>query len=120
MAHTDGPWITSDDPNGGDGLNISDTQKRRVAHTSAVRNIRGKVIKNPIEPDEAQANARLIAAAPDLLAALERLLFLVHARTEQLTEMFGGDEMSSKDYENEIHNAWKGVRAAIAKATRRE
>ena len=75
--HTSGPWIVNDDPNSGDGLNILDIQGRRVAHTSAVRNIAGKVIKNPIDPREARDNAHLIADAPKMLEALHDLMSAV-------------------------------------------
>lgn len=52
-----------------------------------------------LSPDEMRANANLIAAAPDLLAALKRLL--------SATEQNLGD----------IHDAEEQARAAIAKAT---
>ena len=84
--HTPGPWqVNNNDP-----LQVcdSDGEKRGC---SPIANTRGK-------RGEAKANARLIAAAPELLAALESLL----------------------DYDNlgayERANVRKQSRAAIAKA----
>lgn len=78
--HTAGPWQLDDD--GfiyGEGFIVSDP------HSSP-----------EIDIDEREANARLIAAAPEMLAALE----LVTAHDGKLT---GGD--------------WAQIQAAIAKAT---
>lgn len=66
--HTPGPWHV-DGPNAGLGAGIRDARERRIAHTaeSYTNN------RDPILTDEAQANARLIASAPDLLAENETL-----------------------------------------------
>ena len=55
MAHTPGPWTTDD------GMNLTG---------------QGGVLIGELNPfvDECDDNARLIAAAPDLLAALESVL----------------------------------------------
>lgn len=58
MAHTPGPWWVDADP--GEGVEVHDGFGR----TASVWG----------EEDTATANARLIAAAPDLLAALRRLV----------------------------------------------
>lgn len=70
-AHTPGPWKIGP-RNAGNGANISDSHGRYLAHTSAVRNLNGDHLdpERHIETAEAVANAHLIAAAPDLLAAL--------------------------------------------------
>jgi len=55
MGHTPGPWWVDDDP--GEGVEVQDGFGR----TASVWG----------DEDTAKANARLIAAAPDLLAALK-------------------------------------------------
>jgi len=66
--HTPGPWPLSET---GDG-------KRYVIGEGLVSGPKGyevaEVYSDDCDPAEAIANARLIAAAPDLLAALERLV----------------------------------------------
>mgnify|MGYP006977242181 CR=1 FL=1 len=54
--HTVGPWFTSD-PDGGGGI--------------LIKPIPGQVVAQCDELPEMEANARLIAAAPELLEALE-------------------------------------------------
>lgn len=65
MKHTPAPW-KADEENCADGLNIQDTEGRRIAFTATIRN----PDYTPLITDEAIANARLIAAAPELLEAL--------------------------------------------------
>lgn len=70
MTHTPGPWLTLFD-NAGGGRNIGIEHKGRfigIAHTGAVRAPNVLHGREPIEEDEAKANATLIAGAPDLLA----------------------------------------------------
>lgn len=64
--HTPGPWTVSD-KNSYDDFNIRDGDKRVVAQA-----IHPWTVDNAA--DEVAANARLIAAAPDLLAALEAVV----------------------------------------------
>jgi hypothetical protein len=81
--HTPGPWFLDDDGR------IFDTPDRGqlVAEVATA---------DPAEPpaEEDVANARLIAAAPDLLAALEKVVAISDRK----------------------HDAWDEARAAIAKA----
>ena len=71
-AHTPGPWVRDEDNCGGGaglvavGKSKSGKGGPRVAWTSRV--VSGGVVV--ISDDEAKANADLIAAAPELLAAL--------------------------------------------------
>lgn len=69
--HTPGPWVTGKNNCGG-GSNVVDGLGRHLAHTAAVRNINGQVLpeKDRVEDPEAKANARLIAAAPEMLETL--------------------------------------------------
>jgi hypothetical protein len=55
-AHTPGPWVVHEDDM---GLSI---------------HARDLLVADLVQHDEVDANAALISAAPDLLAALERLL----------------------------------------------
>jgi len=76
MTHTPGPWVVLLD-NAGGGRNIGIEYKGRfigIAHTGAVRAPNVLHGREPIEEDEAKANAVLIAAAPDLLDALKGLI----------------------------------------------
>lgn len=59
-----------------------------------------------VKGDNAQTDARLIAAAPELLAALRELVFVINQDDD-------GDFFICKEAAQEIENA----RAAIAKAT---
>lgn len=67
VKHTPGPW----ERNGG---SIIDARGNVIAQRFSRRHIeRGETWADCIEPVEADANARLIASAPALLAALKAL-----------------------------------------------
>jgi hypothetical protein len=73
--HTPGPYYVIEN-NAAGGRNIGIKHNGRligIAHTGAVRAPMILQGRAPIEEDEAQANAALIAAAPDMLAALEKV-----------------------------------------------
>jgi len=97
--HTPGPWF-ADEPHSGDA-------DRAVYSLTAVNKSRHYVARvyggGPLAPrdPEMDANARLIAAAPDMLRALERLVWL---NTSQ--------GVSDYDYDTAMENA----NAAIARA----
>ena len=67
--HTPGPWKLNTD--GDTGMNDSGCILDSIGHV-IVTDIYG-TFKNGRTTGEAEANARLIAAAPDLLAALEEI-----------------------------------------------
>lgn len=67
--HTPGPWMVTN-PNYGSGLCIESTMGSVVAHTAVYSNPRFPV-SSRISSESAEANARLIASAPELLAALK-------------------------------------------------
>jgi hypothetical protein len=89
MSHTPGPWeIESEDD---DGVPYDDG----VTITSAEGPVAFRVI---------DCSAPLISAAPELLGAARIAL-----------SMMGGDDSGPDD--DEIHDEWERVRAAIRKAT---
>jgi hypothetical protein len=101
-AHTPGPWSVGED-NVGDGCNIRDANGNRVAHTATSRNHGTE----KIDPAEAKANARLIAAAPDLLKALKELLDASEASP---------DDLPAHEYESIVADAHNRARAALSRA----
>lgn len=96
--HTPGPWSFKAYPEDHDCLVpslsvwVSADGWEQFAHVATGNNIDGN------DP-EGIANARLISAAPDLLAALQTLCSMRDMSSDQLTA------------------AWDAARAAIAKAT---
>ena len=66
--HTPGPWTMH--PRGKDGAEVRATASVAWCGSAWTLGSENQVIR----ADEAQANARLIAAAPDLLAACEEFL----------------------------------------------
>lgn len=103
---TKGPWTLGTEELAGDGLKVFGASGINVGWTSAVRS-RGGVVIDPhcrIEAEEAKANAALIAAAPELYEALERLsAYLDIPEDENFAEI-----------EESIE--FKAARAALAKA----
>ena len=96
--HTPGPWQLEADPCHVDSLTTVTGGQRMNAHPNAWPAHPLTVqVGGMASVKEAQANARLIAAAPELLAALERASAML-ARFPQCDD------------------AWKQARAAIAKA----
>ena len=75
MSHTPGPWHVS--PNPDSKFIYCNKQKKggkffAVAESISVRSIQDADALRGISPEEAKANAILIAAAPELLKALWR------------------------------------------------
>lgn len=88
MGHTAGPWTLP--------------KFTTIDKTIRIREPAVLVDFDDVDHDEQAANARLIAAAPDLLAACQSML-----RTCG----------SSADWNGETHESLKLIEAAIAKAT---
>jgi hypothetical protein len=101
--HTPGPWRVTNNPDGvyHDTMSLVVTDKGEVC---GPRQIRLQA------PGDVEANARLIAAAPDLLAALKALLVMCHS-----PEPVKLDEALTWRENDERAEAM--ARAAIAKAT---
>jgi len=99
-THTPGPWtIHSEAANAASGSPIN--SEIRGGHHVVVR-------LGTMHADSTKANARLIAAAPDLLAALQAIVNKAHPRADYLngdaTHYIGPKELVD------------AARAAIAKA----
>lgn len=89
MNHTPGPWYTAETINGDILIIAKDGESGR--QISVVRSI-----VDGLTEQEQLANARLMASAPDLLKALEEVLYT--------------------DCDSYNYYMWERVRAAIAKS----
>lgn len=103
MNHTPGPW------------NQMQSTPREVADANGISvaiTVTGYMLGHEITLQQAEANARLIAAAPDLLAALTECVTALQAELENRQE--AGADMT--EYAEEIANPLEIARAAIEKA----
>lgn len=98
MSHTPGPWLFCDDS--GPHRNIW-AEARMIA----------RVDGDEVDCEAADANARLIASAPELLQALERAVALI---AWELKHDVTNEWPNASGIKQEIE---KAARAAIAKAT---
>lgn len=118
--HTPGPWFVGDGNHwgsvfGADGFEVCDTAQGPHTHTSFDGSehwagAEGRLHKDRSE-DEEFANANLIAAAPDLLAAAEEFFSLRDMILECVDQYWG----AGADYDA-VETALDAVDAAIAKA----
>lgn len=120
---TPGPWMEIGDGYREDGIEIttSDRQANDMVEIAAVE------VDFEEEFDaEQRANARLIAAAPDLYEACAGLLAWADkalAPGDAGCDFMNGDSPANKDGQNgwdELETAIAGVRAALAKAEGRD
>ena len=95
--HTPGPWITERCDN---GMEILDMEQESVAGACN--------FGNPYNAGETEANARLIAAAPDLLAAMKGVM-------QEIDNCVADGSLSGPAVATNAN--CKAARAAIAKAT---
>ncbi len=103
MTHTPGPWTVKTHTSWSDLVVYASYSLGQWPICSLNKRATDKQSNHPeIEGPMQVANARLIAAAPDLLAALEGIIDLATAH----------------DYETEKMEAIVVARAAIAKATK--
>ncbi len=102
QAHTRGPWSVLPEEADRDYIRIRGTNlghRYKIANVLTVHYEGGR----PSEAEETRANARLIAAAPELLSALQRTL-------NWLSGYPGGGTMAP-------YGPYEQAREAIAKAT---
>lgn len=85
MSHTPGPWRVGDAGATVFGPRTDAPSPRTVARITA----------KPCASDEDRANARLIAAAPDLLEALERIAGYEYRADRRHTRMVGVEEIET-------------------------
>jgi hypothetical protein len=101
IAHTPGPWVVPPDS---DGFSIETVDGRIIAQAMQV-----SPPTNPFRHQERRANARLIAAAPDLLNTLRELVEIADAAIS------AGDWKVDGCCDPSLSLDW--ARAAIAKVT---
>lgn len=110
-AHTPGPWHVG----GADGATIYDSMHQRVANS-----FEGVMVAHRSN-DACKANARLIAAAPDMLAVATELLAVVEEEREDYvfcnSSPDGGLDAEALPYARELEAKINRARAAIVKAT---
>ena len=101
LQHTPGPWVVS-------GLEIHDRETRFDDSGARTGNTPNSIAYLHLVPVGCrEANGRLIAAAPELLEALERLLACVSPQSRQSTAIsFSAPKLNAADQ----------ARAAILKA----
>ncbi len=101
--HTPGPWVA----NGRHVVTANSTIAHQIIIASA----------SAFDPrSEHEANARLIAAAPDLLGALQEIIELATSEAETLSEL-GKDDEDTAMWAAQAWEMLEAARAAIAKAT---
>lgn len=113
--HTPGPWVfdlsKSWRPHRVSLCHFVGNDDADIAHI-------GENFSSNRSPAETIANARLIAAAPDLLASLERLVTLMNIVGDEPFRNGVTDSTGSMDEGIVIASKWlHEARAAIAKAT---
>lgn len=115
MSHTPGPWriVRHSDQSGGCNILTERHSKAGLPCKTSDFIAAVGVCPNPWQNglEEARANARLIAAAPDMLAALKGALVSVETIGE-----FAFLESLSPDARVAINKRLEAIRAAIAKA----
>jgi len=119
MAHTPGPWQACGDGNCSCGQVWSRPADQPVARANTVW---GDDLEHPygeIPAEEMHANARLIAAAPDLLEAclpLDAQLTMALSSFGAAERALGGP-LTDEDAVTVSIGLLRAIRAAIAKAT---
>ena len=104
IKHTPGPWVADL------SRTEEDTPYAEIHPEGDSGWVNGRYLRVGGAIDE--HDARLIAAAPDLLAALERLSFAAECRDNTM-----GDACRLIEVKAELASANQQARAAIAKAT---
>lgn len=99
MSHTPGPWfVGGESGNEGEAEEIA-AKSRTIAWTA---NTYSDAADEDFTTDEDRANGRLIAAAPDLLAALQALLHQVYQMRGMFPDEDGTIAAAIQDAEDAI------------------
>lgn len=110
--HTPGPWELCSAKNCTCMMIHSIPADQHVATAKQIACVHGEwgdgpeMLYGEVPPEQVQANAHLIAAAPDLLDALEAMILCMGQHFDSEFVMAGDEE------------AYKNAKAAIAKARR--
>ncbi|KKL72793.1 hypothetical protein LCGC14_2081430 [marine sediment metagenome] len=107
-THTPGPWQADDDLR----INRVTSSGRFIPICDVLRpeDIPGRILHYADEPE---ANARLIAAAPAMLDALEALLSHFDNFTDESRHGWGNQEDAYYCLAKHAQDSWKKARAAI-------
>lgn len=111
--YTPGPWHR--DADSGLNCDVRAANGRKVALTWGLSTTKAAQYNRPAYRQECDANAHLIAAAPELLAALEGLLAIVDDSEGVAGYHRNGEVATWSEFADEINAAV----AAIDKATQR-
>lgn len=130
-AHTTGPWnlvarysdeLSITDSNGFEHVSATRTailldyaEKLGIPHWADSPDAR-----RDISEEEQAANARLIAAVPDLLAVAQDALSGLRREYVELAEKYAGTPFESDPAYQEVKARYVNARDAIAKATGRQ
>jgi hypothetical protein len=98
MPHTPGPWFAGTD------------EDAHVIYNADESEVVADTLREDGDAETEAANARLVAAAPDLLAACESVLLLIDGRG------LGGLDVLGQFYADRCDEEAAKVRAALAKA----
>lgn len=99
-AHTPGPWVVA---------------HRVMVEGGPDNSLVARALTGELSPEIAESNARLIVAAPDLLAALAALVKWMDASGQSFTRPVGGDTVfQTKPVE---YSVVADARAALAKVS---
>ena len=126
MSHTPGPWQINTAGIGAHGGKVEVTEIY-VYNPDIVDDVAiAADIIDPVTCKPSEANARLIAAAPDLLAELKKTVdneqqavfedWLLRTRPSGCFELVQSQFHESSDFAD-FRESWKSQIAAIAKAT---
>ena len=114
--HTPGPWVAA--PYEGFGPR---TTVRQGCERTGMRIASTFETTSPRNVDRNEANARLIAAAPDLLAALKKARATIWIERQSLVEVHSGPDgvldSDGASWVDELDSELQEIDAAIAKAT---
>ena len=116
MKHTPGPWVVGEPhpTNACAYVRAAGTNKGEEVATLYYCNVGGVIGRDGIWPEQPNrdANARLIAAAPKMLDALEKAAEFIHDQYACLEAQALGGELLSK----EARPIWAILSEAIAEA----
>lgn len=107
--HTNGPWKVADEKirtlTGGELIQVMKTEFKLTsqAHGPSVpRDVNSEIADVYLHTENAHANARLIAAAPDLLTAVQQLVATLHSTYDVFEDLCKTGNMSANPLDNHV------------------